>query len=238
MRACDREAVVVASSAPAQARAMPLPKKAATKRGDPGNVNPLLPTILCLAIGHATAQSKDASIAPASATKTPPAVIVQQVRVAPGALCGRIVDSGTRRPIPAHAFALLDNTGEKIGDVTTTAEGTYTTPVLANGNYTLLVRNDLKLHLIVDANAKISNLDIVLPQGPKKLPQNPANLPAAPGGAAALPAPLGAPGLGAGAWAVVAGGAAAAAVAVPVVANNSGSDSENQVSASGLGVRR
>ncbi len=200
-------------------------------------------TALCAVT--AAAQSNVAA-APASVSKTAPTPtpsIVQQVRVAPGQLGGHILNNTTRRPVAGHAFQLLDANGTKVTDLTTSFEGTYTTPALQKGNYTLLVRDDLKLHLAVDETATISNLDIVMPQGPAKkpTPQNPSQLPAAPGGAAPVlppPAPIVAPGIGLGTWAVAAGGAAA--IAVPVVANSGGSDSppETPVSGAGLGVRR
>lgn len=195
---------------------------------------------LFLALGPAVAQG-NVSPVPASATKgQPTTAIVQQVRVAPGQLGGHVLDGTTRQPVANHVIQLLDSSGTKLNELTTTANGTYTTPALQKGNYTLLVREDLKLHLSVAEDAKITNLDIVVPQGPaKKLPQDPKNLPAAPGGAAPVlppPAPIAAPGLGLGGWALAAGGAAA--VAVPVVANNSGGGGESNVSASGLGVRR
>lgn len=199
-------------------------------------------TVLCAVT--AAAQSNVAA-APASVSKaqpTPTPSIVQQVRVAPGQLGGHILNSTTRRPIAGHAFQLLDSNGTKVTDLTTSVEGTYTTPALQKGNYTLLVREDLKLHLAVDDTATISNLDIVVPQGPAKRPtlQDPSRVPPAPGGAAPVlppPAPIVAPGFSIGTWALAAGGAAA--VAVPVVANSSGgSGGETPVSSSGLGIRR
>lgn len=189
------------------------------------------------------AASITAQKAPADANAKrpqPAAAIVQSVSVAPGALRGHILASGTKRPVAEHAFTLLDNAGKKVGELKSAADGTYTTPELKPGAYSLIVRNDLRLDLTVANDAKVTNLDIVLPQGPGRSVQDPSKLPAAPGGAApgALPAPLGAPGLGVGTWAVI-GGGAVAAVAVPVVASNSGGgSSENPVSTSGLGVRR
>lgn len=218
----------------------------------------LLHTSLFVVLSAATAVAQSSisaniAAAPASVSKTAPAAttgttattatptIVQQVRVAPGHLGGHILNGITRRAVPGHAFELLDSNGAKAGSITTATDGTYTTPALKTGKYTLLVREDLRLNLAVDETATITSLDIVLPQGPAKKPmlQDPSRIPAAPGGAAPVlppPAPLAAPGLGIGSWALAAGGAAA--VAVPVVANNSGGDSETSVSTSGLGVRR
>ncbi len=194
------------------------------------------------------AASITAQKAPADANAKrpqPAAAIVQSVSVAPGALRGHILASGTKRPVAEHSFTLLDNAGKQVGELKSAADGTYTTPELKPGAYSLIVRDDLRLDLTVANDAKVTNLDIVLPQGPTRAVQDPSKVPAAPGGAApggaapgALPAPLGAPGLGVGTWAVI-GGGAAAAVAVPVVASNSGGGgSENPVSTSGLGVRR
>lgn len=203
---------------------------------------------------------------PATAPAAVPA-FVQEIRVAPGTLSGRILGSVSRQPVAAHEVQVLDASGKRIGSFTTDASGVYETPVLQRGSYTLQVEDRLTLQLAVAEDGKIENLDIVLPQDPKKplrpirpqppnaqgpvTPQNPATIPAAPGGAAPVAgAGTAAPvagattaaasptvGLGVGTWALI-GGGAAAAVAVPVIASNSGGSSENPVSVSGLGVRR
>jgi hypothetical protein len=199
----------------------------------------------------------DIAAAPASIAKNAPpanqAQIVQQVRVATGQLNGKLLDNASRQPVANNTFQLLDNTGKKVADIVTSADGTYTTPALQKGTYTLALNENLKLHLAVDETATVNQLDIVVPEsaagigqnpGPSKppaLPQNPNALPAAPGGAASLPPPAAGAGagmgggLGAGSWALITAGAAT--VAVPVVAARR-SGKETPVSSSGLGVRR
>ncbi len=190
-----------------------------------------------LATAGLTAQKAPAD---ASVARTKPvAAIVQTVAIAPGALRGHVLANGTKKPVAEHAMTILDNTGKTVGTVKSAADGSYTTPELKAGAYSLIVRDDLRLDLTVAKDATVKSLDIVLPQGPAGRAQNPGQVPAAPGGAAtALPAPVATPGLGLGTWAVI-GGGAAAAVAVPVVASNSGGGgSENPVSGAALGVRR
>lgn len=211
----------------------------------------LLLTPILAALGAATLAAQTAqpnvSTIPVSAARSQPApTIVQQVRVAPGQLGGRILDGRTRRPVAGHKFQVLDANGKTFGELTSTVEGTYTTPTLTKGNYTLQVREDLQLHLSVTDDATINTLDIVVPQGPAKKPnvQDPSKVPAAPGGAAprmTLPPPAPAPivpGLGVAAWAVIAGGTAAAAVAAPVIANNIQKTNERGVSPNGQGPNR
>lgn len=207
----------------------------------------LLLTSLLATLGAAAVVAQNApsniSTIPAPAVRSQPApTIVQQVRVAPGQLGGRILDGKTRTPVAGHKFQVLDANGKAFGELTSGADGGYTTPALSKGNYTLQVRDNLKLHLTVTDDATINTLDIVMPQGPATKPnaQDPSKIPAAPGGAAPktlppTPAPI-VPGIGFAGWALIAGGAATA-VAAPVIAN-SGSDNENPVSPSGLGLRR
>jgi len=218
-------------------------------------------TVSFLAVLGATTlvAQNDIAAAPASIAKnTPPAnqaQIVQQVRVATGQLNGKLLDNASRQPVANNTFQLLDNTGKKVADIVTSADGTYTTPALQKGSYTLALNENLKLHLAVDESATVNQLDIVVPKSaagvgqnpspgsgkPPALPQNPNALPAAPGGAASLPPPAGAAGpgmgggLGAGSWALISAGAAT--VAVPVIAARR-SGKEIPVSGSGLGIRR
>lgn len=216
-------------------------------------------TVSFLAVLSATTlvAQNDIAAAPASITKnTPPAnqaQIVQQVRVATGQLNGKLLDNASRQPVANNTFQLLDNTGKKVADIVTSADGTYTTPALQKGSYTLALNENLKLHLAVDETATVNQLDIVVPESaavveqnpgaskPPALPQNPNALPAAPGGAASLPPPAAAAGagmgggLGAGSWALITAGAAT--VAVPVIAARR-SGKETPVSSSGLGIRR
>lgn len=203
----------------------------------------LLATLGAAAVDAQTAQPNVSTI-PAPAIRSQPApTIVQQVRVAPGQLGGRILDAKTRLPVAGHKFQVLDANGKAFGELTSGVDGGYSTPALSKGNYTLQVRENLKLHLTVTDDASINTLDIVMPQSPaaKANPQDPSKVPAAPGGAAPktvptpAPAPI-VPGIGFAGWALIAGGAATA-VAAPVIAN-SGSDNENPVSPSGLGLRR
>jgi hypothetical protein len=187
-----------------------------------------------------------AAFAPASPAGDT-ATIVQTVRIAPVALTGRLLDGATRRAVAGHPLSLLDAEGKLVAELTSNGDGNYTLPVLAAGNYVLSVQEDLQLQLAVDANAKIAQLDIVVPQGqgqPRPRVQDPKQTPPAPGGAAPkpkgkpAPKPLPSPGLGVGTWALIGGGAAV--VAAPVIANaaDSGGGGESPVSPSGLGVRR
>lgn len=215
----------------------------------------LLP-IVATCCGALTAQI-DAQPLPASSNRSaanpadasPKAVVAQQIKVAPGALRGRLLDSATRQPIAEREFQITDNSGRKLADVRTSAEGAYVLPKLGVGAYTLVLANDLKLNLAVDETATATQLDLMLPQGqgpkakpnnPGATPQDPLSYPPAPGGAAPMlptPAPVPVAGMGFGSWALVAGGAAI--VATPVVANNaSGNSNERPISGSGLGVRR
>lgn len=174
--------------------------------------------------------------------------IVQTVRVAPVALKGRLLDGASRLAVAGHPLVLLDGQGKVLAELTSNEGGNYTLPVLDPGQYVLAVQDGLQLQLAVDANAKIEQLDIVVPQGqgpqrPRPRVQDPKKTPAAPGGAAPkrpkpAPKPLPVAGLSAGTWALIGGGTAV--VAAPIVANaaDGGGGGEAPVSESGLGVRR
>lgn len=163
---------------------------------------------------------------------------VRGVEVRTGVLRGRVVKAGARQPVKGASIKVCDKTGKQVCELTTAADGTYTTPALANGEYTLQLPDSVTMNIVVTEKATISYLDILVPQGPKTGVQDPSKVPAAPGGAAPVAgaAPI-TPGLGVGTWAVIAGGGAAA-VAIPVAASGGSSGGENQVSASGLGLRR
>lgn len=209
------------------------------------HTNSLILFVGAFAAGAVGAQSP-ATALPASITKTavPVLRIAESVAVAPGILAGRVVHAGSRRPVADHPLQLLDGNGRKIADVVTSKDGAYATSALVPGSYRLQLREDLVLALDVVPTATLHELELVLPQGPTRPqgPQDPSKVPAAPGGAAPLAnlpplQPVVTPGLSGLTWAVIAGGAATA-VAVPVAANQGGGGGENQVSASGLGVRR
>jgi hypothetical protein len=225
---------------------------------DPANRRPFEMHVLTasfLAVLSATTLVAQNNLAPApapiakNATSPNQAQIVRQMRVATGQLNGRLLSNVSRQPVANSTFQLLDNTGKKVADIVTSAEGTYITPTLQKGSYTLALNENLKLHLAVDETAMVTQLDIVVPEptvgnwqnpGDLKqpaLPQNPNALPPAPGGSAPLssaPAAMGG-GLGAGSWALITAGAAT--VAVPVVAARR-SGKEKPISSSGLGIRR
>ncbi|MBM4062372.1 MAG: carboxypeptidase regulatory-like domain-containing protein [Planctomycetes bacterium] len=246
MGACERAPELTASppcararrtGRSAQARAAGVPNNPVNHRPKRGSLlKHTILTSLLIALGCATGI---AQTNPANAAQSQPATaIVQQVRIAPGNLSGRVLDGATRRPMAGHELTLLDASGAKVGNLTTSAEGNYSTPALKKGHYALQVRKDLTLRLAVDENATIRTLDIVVPQGPvagkQPSPQDPANVPAAPGGAGAKvppPAPVAAPGLGLGTWALIAAGGTA--VAAPIVASGSGGSSERPVSPAG-----
>jgi hypothetical protein len=182
--------------------------------------------------------------------ETPRPAVVQTVHVAVGALRGTVLDAATRRPLAGQALRLVDGKGAELAQLTSGADGAYTMPALPCGQYVLQIGQELRMRLAVENDAKVQQLDIVLPQGPAKpqgpkkvVPQDPKTVPAAPGGAApmsttlaSLPAPI-TPGIGIGTWAIAAGGAAL--VATPIVASSGGSSGgETPVSSSGLGLRR
>ena len=157
--------------------------------------------------------------------------LTSEVRVAPGVLQGTLLSAKDRQPIGAHSMTLVDASG-KAETITATKDGVYQTRKLAPGSYSLQVRSDLQLDLVVADGATTRQLDILVPQqSPAKqnpqqpqvsprptrlVPQDPSKVPAAPGGAAPV-TQLPAAGLSTGTWALI-GAGATAAVAVPVVA--------------------
>lgn len=176
-----------------------------------------------------------APAAPAN-TETPGPTLATEVRLAPGALQGRVLAATSRQPLSAHAMTLVDASGKAVQQLVTGADGVYHTQPLQPGSYALQVRDDLRLDLTVAADGVTKALDILVPpqepQDPKAqvsprptrrlVRQDPAKVPAAPGGAApAATAPVQAApvaaGIGTGTWALI-GAGAAAAIAVPVVA--------------------
>src|SRR5262245_3167257 len=119
--------------------------------------------------------------------------VVRTVRVAPGRLKGKILQSGTRAPAPGRQVVIKNTAGQEVARMNTAADGTYETPALPRGNYQMTIGDGLSLDLNVTPEATISNLDIVMP------PQAPVA--AAPGEAAGAPktAAAGAGAAGAGA---------------------------------------
>lgn len=178
--------------------------------------------------------------APAAMTKAPAAPqLSTEVRVGPGALQGKLMTAAEHRPVGAHTMTLVDASGKPLQTVVTGADGVYHTSTLAPGSYSLMVRGDLQLDLVVADGAATRQLDILMPQEPQKpqisprpqrlVPQDPAKVPAAPGGAAAATQLPAAAGLGTGTWALI-GAGAAVAVAVPVVSSQrSSSDAVSPV---------
>ncbi|GAB4143777.1 MAG: hypothetical protein Fur0037_11510 [Planctomycetota bacterium] len=171
----------------------------------------------------ASAQAPSAQPAPAHAMK-----FAAEVQVAPGPLTGRVLSAADRIPVGSHTMKLESADSSTKETLVTQADGTYRTPALEAGSYSLRVRSDLLLNLVVTAGSRTRSLDILLPAAPEKAaapaspaPADPSKVPAAPGGAAPsslLPAPEPAiTGLGTGTWVLI-GAGAATAVAIPVVA--------------------
>ena len=159
--------------------------------------------------------------------------LATEVRVAPGALQGKILTAGERQPIAAHSMVLVAG-GKPLQTVVTTADGAYHTAPLLPGAYSLMVRDDLQLDLVVADGAVTKQLDILVPKGaqldqssarPQRLvPQDPKGVPAAPGGAAPRRRDND---TGVGIWGVI-GAGLVVAVAIPVVAKDR--DTPNAVS--------
>jgi hypothetical protein len=187
----------------------------------------------CLCSGtQLAAQTKTEPVANSQGPAAPQ--LSTEVRVGPGVLQGQILTATERKPVAEHSMTLMDASGKPLETVVTGADGVYHTRTLEPGAYSLMVRNDLQLDLVVAKDAATRQLDILMPQQPQSppktqisprpqrlVPQDPAKIPAAPGGAAPVTqVPLA--GLGTGTWALI-GAGAAVAVAVPVIATQRGS---------------
>jgi hypothetical protein len=164
-----------------------------------------------------------AAVWTAPAVAQGPMTIAKEVKVSPGELSGKILQSGTRDPAEGHTMTLRSMDGQEVAKVTTAADGTYTTPALQDGSYVLEVAQGMNLKLDVGPGASIKSLDIVVPQQVLAAASAPA-APAAPGGAAAsqvggTPAGSGAPGA---AGAQASGGAPGAPASAGVAGGGAG----------------
>ena len=196
--------------------------------------------------------------------KTAAQEVVRSVRVAPGQLRGKLLQSGTRAPAEGKQVVIRTPDGKEVGRAVTGPDGSYETPALQKGTYNVTIGDGLRLDLNVTPDATISNLDIVMPPSvaaapaPGEVAGNAAGMgaktagapaagakPAAPAAGAAKAA--GAAGAGAGAastgtglgvlgWSLIAVGGAAA-VAVPVAVASSGGGDSTPISGSGARVR-
>jgi hypothetical protein len=170
-----------------------------------------------LAAPQLAAQAQANPPQPANAEAPAAPQLATEVRVAPGALQGKILTAGQQQPIAAHSMILVAG-GKPLQTVVTAADGTWHTAALLPGAYSLMVRDDLQLDLVVADGAQTKELEILVPQVAQKtpqrlVPQDPKRVPAAPGGAA----PRKKEKEGAGTWAVI-GVGIGIAFAVPVVA--------------------
>jgi hypothetical protein len=177
--------------------------------------------------------------------------LVRTVRIATGSLRGKILTPGTREPAAGQKVVVRDGEGKEIANLTTKADGTYETPPLNKGNYSVQIGDGARVDLMVTPEATISNLDIVMPQtaapapggaegtaprtaGATPTPTTPTGANAAPttgtgAGAGTRTAAGGAGaaatgGLGLVGWGLI-GAGAAAAVAVPIALSSGGSGS-------------
>ena len=149
--------------------------------------------------------------------------LATEVRVASGALQGKILTAGERLPLAAHSMTLLAG-GKPLQTVVTAADGAYHTAPLQPGSYSLMVRDDLQLDLVVADGAPTKVLDILVPQVQKKTetsaqPQRLVPLDPKRDAAASGSGPVRKQATGIGTWAVI-GAGLAVAVAIPTVASH------------------
>ena len=157
------------------------------------------------------------------------------VRVAPGALQGKILTVGQKQPIAAHSMTLVAG-GKPQQTEVTAADGPYHTAPLLPGTYSLMVRDDLQLDLVVANGAPTKQLDILVPKSPQKTEISPRPqrlVPLEPQGGSAKPAAD-----GIGTWMVI-GAGVVVAVAIPVIAaENDSSPAVSPVQPGNGGITR